>query len=143
MNQRRPSGWGLRWRKRLAAVLLALTALQGAIPALPGLAQGEAFSSGGEGFSSTEGFSSSDSGEAFSGASDPTAVRSEDDRGFFQKAWEWIQTKAKEFAKTAAAVAYKQALSYFLRRLAVDTATQLAEGGKGKKPLYETEGWGA
>ncbi|MDO8559859.1 MAG: hypothetical protein Q7S23_02355, partial [bacterium] len=144
MKSRWPSGRNLRWRKRLAAVLLALTALQGVVPALPAYAQGEGFSSGsGEGFSSTEGFSSSDSGEAFSGATDPTAVKSEDDRGFFQKAWEWIQEKLEKFAKTAAAVAYKQALSYFLKRLAVDTATQLAEGGKGKKPLYETEGWGA
>jgi hypothetical protein len=51
---------------------------------------------------------------------------------------------AYQYAKEhAAAVAGKAALNNFLNQLATDTATWMATGDEGNKPLFITEGWGA
>ena len=51
---------------------------------------------------------------------------------------------AYEYAKDhAAAVAGKAALNNFLTQLSVDTATWLATGDEGNKPLFITDSWGA
>ncbi len=42
----------------------------------------------------------------------------------------------------AGAIAYKNGLSYFLSKIAEDTAVYLASGDKGQKPMFITEGWG-
>ncbi len=47
------------------------------------------------------------------------------------------------FVERAAKIVYKNALDYFLQRMAYDTATWLATGDKGQKPLYWEEGIGA
>lgn len=39
-------------------------------------------------------------------------------------------------------VAFKKAVGYFLNQVAYDTATWLATGSKGQKPMFITEGWG-
>lgn len=49
----------------------------------------------------------------------------------------------KERLKEALAGAFKSSLSVFSQQLAKDTATWIASGGKGQKPLFVTEGWGA
>src|SRR3989338_4130770 len=49
---------------------------------------------------------------------------------------------AKEAKQTALALAFKNALRFFLRTLAYDTATYIATGDKGEAPLLFTEGWG-
>ncbi|RJQ31948.1 hypothetical protein C4572_01895 [Candidatus Parcubacteria bacterium] len=56
--------------------------------------------------------------------------------------WKNIFDEAQKAAKHAWAVAYKQGLSYFLHNLAYDTATWIASGGEGEKPMFITEGWG-
>lgn len=43
---------------------------------------------------------------------------------------------------TAGGAAFKNALGYFLNTIAIDTATYLASGDEGQKPLFYTEGWG-
>ena len=40
-------------------------------------------------------------------------------------------------------IAYKNSLRYFLNRVAYDTATYIATGGAGQKPLFISEGWGS
>ncbi len=59
-----------------------------------------------------------------------------------QKRREWWEA-IKEEATKAMAGAFKVSLSTFSRQLAEDTATWVASGGKGQKPLFITEGWGA
>ena len=39
------------------------------------------------------------------------------------------------------AVAFKNAVGYFLNTVAYDTATWLASGGEGQQPMWETKGW--
>ncbi len=52
--------------------------------------------------------------------------------------WRKLLEKAREYS----GVAFKSALGYFLNQLAYDTATYLATGDKGQKPMFITEGWG-
>ncbi|GEM_PF-5565290 len=54
-----------------------------------------------------------------------------------------IAEKIWFFVQRAAKIVYKNALDYFLQRVAYDTATWLATGDKGQKPLYWDEGIGA
>ncbi|MFA6918646.1 MAG: carbohydrate binding domain-containing protein [Patescibacteria group bacterium] len=49
----------------------------------------------------------------------------------------------KETRRVALASAFKSSLSLMSQQLAADTATWIASGGKGQKPLFITEGWGA
>ena len=69
-----------------------------------------------------------------------------DDRNGVERAMDFIaETVAKEWKwalEEGAAVAYKAALKNFLNTLAYDTATYLATGEKGQKPMFITEGWG-
>ena len=64
----------------------------------------------------------------------------------FQEIWkDWteqqrILDKAEDHW---AAVAFKATLHAFLKKLSIDTATWIATGGKGQKPMFETRGWGA
>ncbi|MFH1457044.1 MAG: hypothetical protein ABIF17_02925 [Patescibacteria group bacterium] len=51
----------------------------------------------------------------------------------------WID---KVLGKTGA-IAYKNALSYFLSKIAQDTAVWISSGGKGAAPLFITDGWGS
>ncbi|MBU0721932.1 hypothetical protein KKA93_00530 [Patescibacteria group bacterium] len=55
------------------------------------------------------------------------------------KTW-WDKTVA--LVKKQGAVAYKQALKYFLNTVAYDMATFLVTHDKGQLPMFETEGWG-
>jgi len=52
-----------------------------------------------------------------------------------------IQTR--DLLQSAADIAFKQAMRYFLNTLAYDTATWLASGGEGEQPLFYTDGWGS
>ena len=53
-----------------------------------------------------------------------------------------VTVKAKETSwTTALALAFKSSLSLMSKTLAKDTATWVASGGKGQKPLFITEGW--
>lgn len=62
-----------------------------------------------------------------------------DDAAFsWEKAWE----KLKENSKEIAGAAFKKAVSSFLKQIAYDTATYLATGDEGQKPMFYTEGWG-
>lgn len=54
-----------------------------------------------------------------------------------------IGEKIVFFIERAAKIVYKNALDYFLQRMAYDTATWLATGDKGQAPLYWEEGIGA
>ncbi len=49
--------------------------------------------------------------------------------------WDMI----KEIALNAAAVAWKKAYSYFLNKIAYDSAVYIASGGQGQKPLFITD----
>jgi hypothetical protein len=49
---------------------------------------------------------------------------------------------ADKLEKNALAGAWKAMLSQFTEQLAYDTASWIASGGKGQKPLFVTEGWG-
>ena len=67
-------------------------------------------------------------------------------RGVFDKVWQaWEKAEAKliKNQKHWAAVAFKATLHQFLKSLAVDTATWVATGDKGQKPMFITQGWGA
>ncbi|MFA7286131.1 MAG: carbohydrate binding domain-containing protein [Patescibacteria group bacterium] len=48
-----------------------------------------------------------------------------------------------EALKESAAVSFRQGVSYFLNKIASDTAVWIASGGKGQKPLFITQGWGS
>ncbi|MDD5110490.1 MAG: hypothetical protein PHI63_04740 [Patescibacteria group bacterium] len=134
-----------RW---VAAFLFALTIPLAIVPpaarAQDAFGGGDSFAgdSGSDAFAGDNGVDAFGGGDSFSSVENPTAVQAEDQKNWFQKAWEWLKTQIKEFLKTTAAVAYKRALTYFLQTLAVDYATYLASGGQGQKPLFETEGWG-
>ncbi len=58
----------------------------------------------------------------------------------------WARDHAYELFKWARdegiALAYKKAISYFLKKLAYDTATYLATGEKGQGSMFYTESWG-
>lgn len=56
--------------------------------------------------------------------------------------WKILKGEQKDALKRAGAVAYKNALSYLLKTIAIDTATYIASGDEGQKPLFYTEGWG-
>ncbi len=62
-------------------------------------------------------------------------------------AFNWAKDRAEiaiKYAREhAVAVAGKVALHNFLTQLSVDTATWLATGDEGNKPMFITEGWGA
>ncbi|MFA5954771.1 MAG: hypothetical protein WC817_04510, partial [Patescibacteria group bacterium] len=59
----------------------------------------------------------------------------------------WAQNfswnKLVESLKTSAALSFRQGVKFFLRKIAADTATWIASGGRGQQPLFETQGWGA
>lgn len=50
---------------------------------------------------------------------------------------------AKDFKRESLALAFKTSLKTFTRQIAHDTAVWVASGGRGQKPLFITEGWGA
>lgn len=52
-----------------------------------------------------------------------------------------LKNSLKEARKSASTILYKNSLRYFLNKVAYDTATYIATGDKGKKPLFITEGW--
>ncbi len=54
-----------------------------------------------------------------------------------------IADKVWLFVQRAAKIVYKNSLEYFLQRVAYDTATYLATGDKGQKPLFWDQGVGA
>ncbi|MEA2089058.1 MAG: hypothetical protein U9O55_04465 [Patescibacteria group bacterium] len=60
-----------------------------------------------------------------------------------EKAAEWANEERKEIKDHVAAVAFKATLHSFLQTLAIDTATWIATGDKGQKPMFITQGWGA
>jgi len=45
--------------------------------------------------------------------------------------------------KESAALSFRQGVKFLLNQIAQDTATWIASGGHGQKPLFVTEGWGA
>lgn len=53
----------------------------------------------------------------------------------------YIRYNIELAALESGTIAYKNSLRYFLNKVAYDTATYLATGDKGKKPLFITEGW--
>ena len=53
--------------------------------------------------------------------------------------WDQMKTKLKE----AMAGAFKKSLENIARQIGRDTAVWVASGGRGQKPLFITEGWGA
>lgn len=53
--------------------------------------------------------------------------------------WDQMKDKAKE----AMAGAFKKSLESMARQIGKDTAVWVASGGRGQKPLFITEGWGA
>lgn len=55
---------------------------------------------------------------------------------------EWWDTM-KDKAKEAMAGAFKKSLESMARQIGKDTAVWVASGGRGQKPLFITEGWGA
>lgn len=55
--------------------------------------------------------------------------------------WNAIKNNLKEAKDTAGKIAYKNSLRYFLNKVAYDTATYIATGDKGQKPLFISEGW--
>ena len=57
----------------------------------------------------------------------------------WEQAWEEFKENYKEYLGAA----YKAALGNFLNQFAYDTATYLATGDEGQKPMFITEGWGA
>ena len=59
------------------------------------------------------------------------------------QAWDKFEREHEALRKHWAAVAFKAALHNFLRQLAIDTATWIATGDEGQKPMFITEGWGA
>lgn len=56
---------------------------------------------------------------------------------------EIAKEEAKERRREAIAAAFKNSISMFGRQIAHDTAVWVASGGRGQKPLFITEGWGA
>ncbi|MBI4122340.1 MAG: carbohydrate binding domain-containing protein [Parcubacteria group bacterium] len=58
------------------------------------------------------------------------------------KAKEEAEQSILEALENAAAVAFKNGLTFFLSKIAEDTAKWIASGDKGQKPLFITEGWG-
>ncbi|MFA6422273.1 MAG: hypothetical protein WCV92_02660 [Candidatus Buchananbacteria bacterium] len=65
-----------------------------------------------------------------------------------EQAWKRLKSEVdrdelKIRKREAIAGAFKSSLSIFSKTLARDTATWIASGGKGQKPLFITEGWGA
>lgn len=56
---------------------------------------------------------------------------------------EQVKNNLQKAYEQAGDIAYKNSLRYFLNRVAYDTATYIATGGAGKKPLFISEGWGA
>ncbi len=58
------------------------------------------------------------------------------------QAWQKWESAHKEAMKHATEIAYKAALHNFLQKLAIDTATWVASGGHGQKPMFITQGWG-
>ena len=56
---------------------------------------------------------------------------------------EKVKKVVDKAVETAGAIAFKNALSHFLSKIAQDTAVWIASGGKGAKPLFITEGWGS
>lgn len=79
-----------------------------------------------------------------------TAIENEQDRLFDlltqanQKwSWEKMWEELKQQVKDNSAIAFKAAARNFVNTLAIDTATYLATGDQGQKPMFETDGWGA
>ena len=56
---------------------------------------------------------------------------------------EQTEKKLLERFKDTLATSFKTSLGIFLNQFAQDTAVWIASGGKGQKPLFITEGWGA
>ena len=54
-----------------------------------------------------------------------------------------ISDKITSLITTSLKTIYKNTLKFFVNRLAYDTATRIAEGGKGQSPLFSTKGLGA
>lgn len=54
----------------------------------------------------------------------------------------WAREYKRDAWRTGFAAALKTSLSTFAKTFAYDTATWVASGGKGQKPLFITEGWG-
>ena len=54
-----------------------------------------------------------------------------------------IMDTLKKAYKVVADVAFKNAIKYFMNKIAYDTATYIATGSSGQKPLFVSEGWGA
>jgi len=55
---------------------------------------------------------------------------------------EWILKLVWEIIKEAATVIYKKTLTYFLNKIAYDSAVYLASGKQGQQPLFWTGQWG-
>ncbi len=55
---------------------------------------------------------------------------------------DWAKKEAWEELKKSGDIAWRKALKNFLNTLAIDTATYIATGDKGQKPMFETQGWG-
>ncbi len=55
---------------------------------------------------------------------------------------QWAKDEMAWLRDEGIALAYKRALGFFMQQLAYDTATYLATGEKGAKPMFYTEGWG-
>ncbi len=60
-----------------------------------------------------------------------------------ETAREWAFKHEEKASDHIAAVAFKATLHSFLKTLAIDTATWVATGDKGQKPMFITQGWGA
>lgn len=61
---------------------------------------------------------------------------------YIGKAWDKARASLTDALEKTAAIAYRQGITYFLNKVAQDTATWVASGGKGQQPLFVTEGWG-
>jgi|GEM_PF-1509838 len=74
-------------------------------------------------------------------SSTPTTLKT-----VLDKLWQGATTayeKSKDVLKKTASASYRAGLRYLLQTIARDTATWISSGGKGQKPLFITEGWGA
>lgn len=74
-------------------------------------------------------------------AAAPTAVVS-DIPGTLKWLWERVKDAASKSLIVASKTAADIAVTNMIQRVAYDTATFLASGGEGQKPLFFTEGWG-
>jgi len=62
---------------------------------------------------------------------------------FKEQVREELLAQADKTFKDAIAIGFKTSLRTFLQQFSHDVSTWIASGGKGQKPLFITEGWGA